>query len=213
MTNFKDIAGQKFGRLIAIKPVGKQNNHYVWQCKCICGRFTTIVGTSLTKEITKSCGCIAIEMRGKTALKHGFTKQGAKNTRFYNIFNSIKKRCKNPKDTSFKYYGARGIRCLWKSFKKFKNDMYALYLEHIKKFGVNNTQIDRVNNNKHYSKKNCRWATRSEQCRNRKNNTFITFNNQTKTLQEWAELYKIHRSTLQYRYKKAKWPIEKVFAK
>jgi hypothetical protein len=42
-----------------------------------------------------------------------------------------------------------------------------------------------------YSKRNCRWATRKEQCRNRRSNKLITIGNETKCMTEWAETYGI----------------------
>lgn len=43
--------------------------------------------------------------------------------RMRTIFNQIKHRCANPKNPYFKNYGGRGIKCLWKDFEEFYNDM------------------------------------------------------------------------------------------
>jgi hypothetical protein len=58
----KDLTGQKFGNLTVmeraddyISPKGK---HYVrWLCKCDCGNTVVVIGGSLKKDSTKSCGC------------------------------------------------------------------------------------------------------------------------------------------------------------
>jgi hypothetical protein len=64
----KDITGLRFGRLIAIKPVGKANNgHTIWLTKCDCGNEKEIIGTNLTKKTnpTQSCGCFRKETVSK----------------------------------------------------------------------------------------------------------------------------------------------------
>jgi hypothetical protein len=93
-------------------------------------------------------------------------KHGMFGTRFYGIFYKAKWRCQKT-HPACKYYYNKGIMFLWKSFTEFKDDMYKSYLEHIKEYGEKQTQIDRIDSNKHYCKENCRWATLKEQNKNR----------------------------------------------
>ena len=53
----KDIAGMRFGNLVAIRPGEKKHNRYLWECKCDCGNTAYILGSSLLMGATKSCGC------------------------------------------------------------------------------------------------------------------------------------------------------------
>ena len=129
-------------------------------------------------------------------------------TKFWNVFNSIKHRCNNPNVLTYSYYGGRGIKCLWKSFEEFRDDMYESYQTHVKKFGRKQTTIERINNNGHYYKENCRWATHKEQGRNTRFNNLLTFNGQTKCLSEWAEESNITVQTLWQRLRLG-WSIEK----
>lgn len=50
------ITGQKFGRLTAIKPVGRDKQRVViWEFKCDCGKIVNIRGSKVRGGYTKSC--------------------------------------------------------------------------------------------------------------------------------------------------------------
>ena len=58
----KDITGQRFGRLTAIKCAGQDDKkNYYWECKCDCGNAVKVIGTSLRRGNTVSCGCFKAE--------------------------------------------------------------------------------------------------------------------------------------------------------
>ena len=99
------------------------------------------------------------------------------------IWGSIGTRCNNPKHFDYRYYGGRGIkRCdEWKHFKNF----YAWAVSSGYRQGL---QIDRIDNRSDYSPKNCRWVTRKENGRNKRNNHHITINGKTYTISELAEM-------------------------
>ena len=69
----------------------------------------------------------------------------------YQTWYNINSRCNNPKVWNYKYYGARGIKVSWKNKEEFFKDMEENY-----KKGL---QLDRIDNNKGYSKDNCKWVT------------------------------------------------------
>lgn len=65
MSKYIDLTGQVFGRLIAIRKVGRtKHKHTLWLCKCECGNETTVTTQNLRKGTTKSCGCL-IKMVGR----------------------------------------------------------------------------------------------------------------------------------------------------
>lgn len=57
--NFKDLTGQRFGRLTVIKEGERSKGGRVqWLCKCDCGSYKTVTTNNLTSGRTKSCGCL-----------------------------------------------------------------------------------------------------------------------------------------------------------
>ena len=87
-----------------------------------------------------------------TRLTHGMWR-----TPEYAIWSRIIQRCKNPNASSYEYYGARGITIEWNSFEDFYKDMGP------RPPGMT---LDRRDNDKGYSKENCRWVTREVQQQN-----------------------------------------------
>lgn len=67
LTQFKskDIAGRRFGRLVAIEPLRIENTSYTWLCKCDCGRTIEAKIGNLTSGKTKSCGCFKSDFRSE----------------------------------------------------------------------------------------------------------------------------------------------------
>lgn len=196
----KNIINKNFFYLTVIKrieskPYKNGRKKSMCLCKCKCGKYIKVFVDNLFKKNTKSCGCYAIENLRKRSIKHGMS-----NTHINRIYRSIKKRCNNINDPN---YGGRGIKCLWESFEDFYNDMNDTYKE--------NLTIERINNNEHYCKENCKWVDRKVQANNTRRNHIITYNNETHTLKQWSELLNINYKKLHLRIKRYKWPIEKAF--
>ena len=136
--------------------------------------------------------------------KHGLT-----GTHFMMVWSDILRRCNNPNRQNYKYYGGRGIKCEWKSFEGFRNDMYKSYLRHIKKY--NTTTIERKNNDGNYCKTNCKWITLPQQAKNKTTNRLIKFQGKTMILKDWSKKLNIKYTTLLRRIDALHWPIKKAF--
>ena len=109
-----------------------------------------------------------------------------RHTRFYKRYHGARARCVLPQNNRYSSYGGRGIKFLWTTFDSFKEDMYESWLDHVAKWGEENTFIDRINNDGHYCKENCRWATRERQMNNRSDSKYITYDGRTQTMADWA---------------------------
>lgn len=195
-----DLTGKTFGKLFVIEYIGKISGANKWLCRCECGSLKAISGHSLRAGTTISCGC----ERKKRATASN-TKHGQANTRLYQVWHKMKQRCDNPNVKQYKNYGGRGISyCAeWGEFSVFYEWAKTKY-----KPGLT---IERVDVDKNYSPDNCRFATNTEQQNNRRNNHFITYKGQKKTIAEWSIISGIDRRTIASRIDTRGWdPIKAI---
>lgn len=126
--------------------------------KCYCGNeFTTSI-SSVNQKKTQSCGCYA-ELK--------ITKHKMCYSRIYKIWLGIKARCLNSSDTSYKYYGGRGIFVC----NEWRNDFMSFYHWAMENGYRDDLSIDRIYVNGNYEPLNCRWATKSTQSQNQSKRT------------------------------------------
>lgn len=191
-----DLKGQKFDRLTVIEYAFNKNRKSYWICKCQCGNVKIVESYKLRIGHTRSCGCIAKETF--EILKQKCTKHNMVKTRMYKIWQNMKRRCYSPKEKGYKYYGGRGIKVCDEWLEDFIN---------FYNWAMNNgyredLTIDRINVNGNYEPNNCRWADRITQANNKRNNHFLTYNNETLTINQWARKLNIPRETIKTRIKK-----------
>ncbi len=58
-----NLAGRRFGRLIAVGDLGTRalKQPHTWICQCDCGNITSTLSSSLRSGGTRSCGCLQKE--------------------------------------------------------------------------------------------------------------------------------------------------------
>jgi hypothetical protein len=177
----KDLTGLRCGKLVAVEfvwmPNGKARTA-AWRCTCDCGNSTVVRAGNLLGGEQKGCRCVT-------------RSHGQSDTPEYVAWQSMRRRCANPRTTSYEHYGGRGIRVCkrWRKFEDFLADMGPRPSpEH---------SIDRYpDKDGDYEPGNVRWATRTEQARNTRVNRLITHDGQTLTVTEWSERTRIGASTI-----------------
>ena len=117
------------------------------------------------------------------------------NKPWYGSYKSMIERCYREKNCNYKRYGGRGIEVCeeWHDIEKYEKWVLSSGYEE-------GMTIERNDVNGNYCPDNCRWASMKEQCNNRENTIFVSYNGETHSITEWAEITGINRSTLNNRY-------------
>lgn len=183
----------RFGKLVVkefIKSPG--NNH--WLCLCDCGGTRKVKRYSdLTKGDYKSCGC---NSHGLKRLKNPL----------YGVWTEMKKRCYNPNQKTYGYYGGRGIKVC----NEWINNPIAFVNWSEANGYKQGLTIDRINTNGNYEPNNCRWVTLKENQNNRRSNVIIEYQDIEYTIQELVEKIAIvDRSCFYHRYYISNWDLER----
>ena len=150
----------------------------------------------------RNCGSVVKRAKSNLYAKKRSGKRGTCNScqsdkhPLYSTWKSMINRCHNPNNVSYKNYGGRGIGVCdrWaNSFWDFLEDMGERPEGHT---------LDREDNNSGYCKENCRWATRSQQASNTRNNVWIDYQGEVVTEAELSRVTGTPRTTIQTRRRK-----------
>jgi hypothetical protein len=148
----RDIIDKQFGWWHVLRFDHRQGGAYYYLCRCDCGTIKPVRSDELKKGT--SCGCM-----------HNKALKGMSHHPLHGTWAMMHSRCYNPKSKHYDYYGGRGIRvCIrWRhtlqGLKNFIADMGPR---------PEGSTLDRKDNDEWYMPSNCRWATRTEQIRNRR---------------------------------------------
>lgn len=156
----------KFGRLTPIERLPKyKGNDCYYRCSCDCGNEVIVSHSNLIKGMTKSCGCLRKETLSNMSSTHKHSKE-----KLYLVWKTMKKRCYNPNDKHYKWYGEKGVIVCeeWRNdYMAFRNWAYSNGYKDTKTFTI--YTIDRINPYGNYEPNNCRIADWKTQRHNRRN--------------------------------------------
>lgn len=190
--------GDVFGRLTVLELFKVNRSLVYWSVRCSCGSTLVVEQNALKSGGTRSCGCLKSEK-----VRDLNTRHGRSGTSLYRIWQGMKKRCGNQGDKHWSRYGGRGITVCerWRtSFEAFIADMGERPA---------GKSLDRINNDLGYSPENCRWATTSEQNRNKRNTLFLVLSGKKMSLSDAAEFRKIPYDKVYSRIRCHGWPAYK----
>lgn len=165
---FIDMLGVEYGGVRCVGYVGIINGRAAWAWECRCGMVFRRLGIDMRVCIKSgtpvSCGCMLKKIRaanGKKNKRHGLSK-----TLLYSVHRQMIQRCHNPKNKSYRWYGARGLVVCseWRSFDTF----FTWAISSGYGCGLS---IERKNVNAGYSPDNCCWIPLKEQAKNRRKRT------------------------------------------
>lgn len=174
-----DLKGKRFKKLLVLcESTKRKDAHVMWDCLCDCGQIVSIRGISLTTGSTISCGC-------HKRTTHGHAGKGRTET--YRVWSGMIDRYSGNRP----HYGGRGI-CVWSRWQKFKNFLCDMGEK------PKNLTLERIDINRDYCPKNCKWATKQEQANNKRVSVFLSFKGELKTVADWARYFKVAYDSLYY---------------
>lgn len=209
----------RFDRVVVVRelerkvfPSGQTQRNFL--CKCDCGDLVEITWTHLYDKRRKQCRSCDLASRVEAG-KQRATTHGMSNTPEYKIYHGILRRCFDSNQKCYPRYGGRGITVCngWRnSFQTFFRDM--------NERPTSKHSIDRVDVNKHYScgycehclennwTANCRWATASEQAKNKRGIQKLEIDGRSLPISEWVKITGLTKTAIHHRLKMG-WSVEK----
>lgn len=171
----KDITGLVVGNLRVQHQASSKRStngrmYAYWQCVCSCGQQVVVSARELTAGAKKSCLINGHRYQHPNRVPGAIPAARLLAPAEYRAWNLMRARCRNPNNIAFDYYGGRGIKICerWEHFENFLSDMGP-------KPSADHT-VERNDVNRDYEPANCRWATRTEQTRNKRNSIFVDYN-------------------------------------
>lgn len=185
-----DLTGQKFGRWTVLNFVhAPKSGGSRWLCRCECGNEREVASVNLRRGLSQSCGCIRVE----STTTHGGAKQSGEMKAEYTSWRSMLSRCTDRKHRQYDDYGGRGITVC----EEWRRDFAAFYRDMgPRPFGMT---LGRIDNDRGYSKDNCRWEPKLDQARNRTNTRWVEIDGQRRSLAEWCEMFRVSWFLVNYR--------------
>lgn len=180
--SFTDLSGRSFGCITVLRRHVSASRRIHWECRCICGAARIIRGDHLERYVDHpECRC------------RPFTRHGLSQTREYRIWSNMMRRCYEPSNDNYRFYGGIGryVCGRWR-------DSVEAFIYDVGPAPSASHTLDRIDALANYTcgtcdecikngdTANCRWATKAEQVRNMKNNLWFSHDGETLILKDWA---------------------------
>ena len=155
--------------------------------QCACGTTLTLAATTKLRD----CGCGVYTAPPREM--HGGSRMA-----LYSLWRSMLARCDDPTR-----YGAKGVTVCdrWR-------ESFGAFLEDVGPRPFDGASLDRLDNAKGYEPGNVRWATPTEQNRNKTNNRIVEAFGESRCLAEWSERFGVKASTIRKRLDELGWAAE-----
>lgn len=199
-----DLSGHRFNRLVALNRtaplIPTKSKKWFWLCQCDCGKQKIVSSGHLKNGGAKSCGCLRVDFCKKQFATHRKSR-----TKIHAVWATMKARCLTKTSLSYPRYGGSGITVSddWLVFENFYRDMGEC---------PDGLSLDRKDNNLGYSKENCRWATKTEQARNKRRSLIFLYQGERKHLKELCVENGVKYGTVWRRLKHG-WPIDRALSR
>lgn len=166
MPKLIDLTGKLLGRLTVLEKTKVHGRKEIyWRCQCSCGKLTSVMAQNLRKGRIQSCGCLKAERMSARLTKHRHSRIGRmqRPSPEYKAWCAMRDRCNRPNHVGYKDYGARGIKVCseWQA-------SFVAFLSCIGPKPSPKHSLDRVDVDGNYEPGNVRWATATEQARNKR---------------------------------------------
>jgi hypothetical protein len=193
----QDRTGLRYGSLIVVAYHDHSKGHIRWKTRCVCGNMR-IVPTSRLAEKAIQCVECALQNQRDAHTTHGKTK-----TSTYKIWIGMRERCYKPTYPNYHNYGGRGIKVCERWLESFEN-----FLTDMGERPSSKYSLDRINNDGNYEPANCRWATATEQRNNSRQNVFLEYNGERKTVIQWERHLHVTLGLVRDRLRRG-WSVER----
>jgi len=193
----------QYGRLRVIEEVSGSTPRMV-RCLCECGTGVVVRLNSLARGRSRSCGCLHSEIATNVIVARNRTPRQREASRnnvravlfdpevrartiaaavaanrthglgrhpFYNTWHDMMRRCYNPATKHYRNYGGRGIAV---SLKWHDVAAFVSWMEDNLGPRPKGMSLDRIDNDGNYEPGNLRWATKAQQCANRRTVASLT---------------------------------------
>jgi ribosomal protein S16 len=194
----KYSAGDTWGQLTLVSDIFggddyRSTKKSIFKCSCGLNHFATL--NNVTRGIVTHCLACSSKKKSSYKKTHGhsmsFKDRDPIGYKCYYTWQAIKRRCNNKQDSAYDRYGGRGIKVCdrW-------TDSYQNFLDDIGPPPSADHQIDRADNDGNYEPENCKWVTREENARNKRNSRNLVAFGKKQTLQAWANEIGVKRETI-----------------